>query len=309
MESKNRLWPQRLIWVVLIATIIFFSSRVYYRLTDDFRIANMTYEMPYKPDWEIEPLTFQERQNLHDILNQPFYYIGKGAQSYAFISENKEYVIKFFKFKHLKPNWLEKTLPNISLFDAYKINKGLKKTRQIEGTYNGYKLAYNVHRDESGLVYIHLNKSNDLDETVTLFDKIGGKHVLDLDSVVFIVQKTVTTTRQVVKNALDAGDVALAKKRMNQIIDLYLQEYSKGIFDRDHGLMHNTGFAGDRAIHLDVGKLSYEPNMKKVEYFKPDLIKVSQRFESWLKVYYPLYYAEIMEYVKERMSDAFEEKF
>ena len=123
MLNKNRLWPQRLIWVVLLITITFFSSRVYYRLTDDFRIANMTYELPYNTDWEIEPLTHSEKENLHSILSQPFYYIGKGAQSYAFMSEDKKHVIKFFKFKHLRPNWFEKLVANVSLFEEYKANR------------------------------------------------------------------------------------------------------------------------------------------------------------------------------------------
>ena len=83
---------------------LFGIARLYYRLTDDFRLANITYELPFKPSWKVPSLTKEEYSRLAQITNQKFTYIGKGAQCYAFASEDGEYVLKFFKFKHLKPN-------------------------------------------------------------------------------------------------------------------------------------------------------------------------------------------------------------
>jgi len=60
-------------------------------------------------------LSDQEHQELAQILNQKFSYIGKGAQCYAFVSDDQLYVLKFFKFKHLKPNLLVDLIPSIAL--------------------------------------------------------------------------------------------------------------------------------------------------------------------------------------------------
>lgn len=307
MEHKNRAWAQRLIWIVVAGAVIFFGFRMYYRLTDDFSIAHITHEAPHNSYWEIEPLSPEEKDNLLSILQHPFFYIGKGAQSYAFLSEDGEHVVKFFKFKHLRPSWFVKLLPNISFFGRYKAEKSAKKNRLIESVFNGYRLAYDVHRNESGLVYIHLNKTEDFSRTVVLFDKIGRKFELDLDSSVFVVQDRVTTVRDVMKDALEKGDVAQANERVDKIIDLYLMEYGKGIYDRDHGVMHNIGFVGGRAIHLDVGKLSSDPNMTKKENFYPDFLIVRTRFESWLKSSYPQYHQQIMSHMERQMGEAFGE--
>ena len=95
---------------------------------------------------------------------------------------------------------------------------------------------------------------------------------------------------------------------MDQIIDLYLLEYSKGIYDRDHGLMHNTGFVGEKPIHLDVGKLSKELNMSKRENMILDLEKVGVRFEDWLRIYYPQYHEQVISHIHEKMSEKIGER-
>lgn len=300
---------RKLIWVTLMVTIVFFGARVYYRLTDDFRIVNMVHEMPHHPEWEMPPLNPAQRNHLKEMFRQPYSYVGKGAQSYVFASEDKKYVIKFFKFKHLKPHWLTAALPDLPYIKEYKERKSAKKKRLINSVFSGYKLAYDVHKGETGIVYLHLNKTQGLNETVTLIDKIGRTHLLELDPIVFVIQEHAQTTRMVMTEALERGDLALAKKRMNQIFDLYLLEYGKGIYDRDHGVMHNTGFVGENPIHLDVGKLSKEPEMQKLEVFRPDLEKIGYKYEMWLKSEFPEFYPELAEFIETRFSEIFGERF
>src|SRR5205085_10468413 len=97
MNIRLKKW----IYALFAILIIFGLSRLYYRLTDDFRIANITYDLPFTPPWKVPHLTLDEYKNLEKILSQTFSYIGKGAQCYAFKSEDGKFVLKFFKFKHL----------------------------------------------------------------------------------------------------------------------------------------------------------------------------------------------------------------
>lgn len=292
---------RRIAWFALSALIFFSGIKFYYFLTDDFRITNVTHEMPYNTEWEIEPLSSNERAKLRLILKQPYFYFDKGSQSYVLLSQDKQYIVKFFKFKHFRPNWLVSILPDSKPFWNYKTKYLAKKERLIHNVFKGYKLAYDLHRSDSALEYIQLNKSQELGGTITFFDKIGIKHILNLDDILFVVQKRVKTSGQVMKEALEQGDISFANKRIDQIIGLYLLEYSKGLYDRDHAIIRNTGFLDDKPIHLDVGKLSLDPKMVNLDHYKLDLIKMIDHYKTWALIHYPQYYPSLAQHVDERL--------
>lgn len=298
-------WQKYLVVLALAALVVFGLARLYYRLTDDIRIANMTYEMPYRKEWDIPPLSPMDMERINAILNQPFHYIGKGAQSYAFASQDEKYVLKFFKFKHVKPSWFVEMLPDVGSIKEYKQAQQQRRKKKLDSMFEGYRLAYEVHKDPSGIIYIHLNPTDTLHKTVVLKDKIGLSHTIDLDKFVFILQEKASTTRAVMKELLNAGRVDEAKQKIAQIFALYLTEYKKGIYDRDHGVMHNTGFVGDKPIHLDVGKLTDEPAMKEPESSDPDLEKIAGKFHTWLHANYPAYADEIDREMEIQLSAIF----
>lgn len=280
--------------------------RLYFFLTDDFRLANITYDIPFHAEWEIPQISPEDEQQLDTILNQKFYYIGKGAQSYAFGSADQKYVLKFFKFKHLKPSLFLQILPAFPPFNHYSSKQIKRKEKKLAAVFNGYRLAYGKDKEESGLIYIHLNPSTTLHKKAVVVDKIGIERTIDLDPIVFIIQRKGVTTRAVLTEALNKGDLALAQKRIRQIFDLYLSEYQKGLYDHDHGVTHNTGFIGDKPIHLDVGKLNYDERIKQLEYYKEDLLLVTERLKHWLKSNYPKEYPSLAQNIEEKLSEIFQ---
>jgi hypothetical protein len=291
------------LYSLLVALIIFIGFRVYYRVTDDFRVSNINFPMPHHPEWEIHSLTEDEKAHLSAIFHQPFHYIGKGAQSYAFASGDDQYVIKFFKFKHLTPSLLVKLLPSIPPFENYKNFQIARKKRKLDDVFEGYRLAYHEDRDESGLLYIHLNPTPHLwNQDLVVHDKIGRKHAINLDQTVFVVQNKGRVLREILSEQLKEGNTSFAKQRIGQIFDLYLGEYSKGIFDHDHGVMRNVGFVGDKPIHLDIGKLKTNPSMKDPAVAKADLILVAKSLDTWIKANFPQYREQLMLEMEERIS-------
>lgn len=305
MQNTKKKFPIKLFWTAAILAAIYFSARLYFNLTDDFRIANMTYELPHHSEWEIAMPSPAEQQQLDAVLDQPFYYIGKGAQSYAFHSKDDQYVIKFFKFKHLKPHWFMEILPPIPPIAQYKKKQAIRKERKLYGVFASYHLAYEVHRPESGLLFLHLNKTQNLNKTITIVDKVGLSRQISLDDVVFIIQEKARTTRSVLDEALKNGNISLAKQRLNQIINLYASEYRKGIFDKDHGVMHNTGFVGDRPIHLDVGKMIVNEDMKNPQVAEADFKFVVERILRWIDSSYPQAYPELHQEIQDQMTNIF----
>ena len=303
--KKKSNFRYKIVSIGLIGLSLFGLARVYYRMTDDFRLSNISYEMPFQENWEVAPMTAQEQQRFDEILKQKFYYIGKGAQSYAFRSGDDQYVLKFFKFKHLKPSVFVNILPEIGPLKEYKQNQIERKNRLLNSVFDGYRLAYAVHADETGLIYIHLNKTQSMHKNVIVQDKIGLEKTISLDDVPFILQVKVKTTRAVMTELMKTRDIPKVKERIAQIFNLYLSEYSKGIYDRDHGVMHNTGFAGDKPVHLDVGKLTKDERMKDKEYYKPDLLRIVAKFNVWFKANYPKDYPQLSAFMDEQMNQIF----
>lgn len=298
----------RIKWIVILGISIFLLARLYYNVTDDFRLGNITFPLPYEKNWEVASLSTEQEKSLESILAQPFYYLGKGAQSYVFASEDGKYVLKFFKFKHLRPSFFIDSLPPIGFLKSYKEKQAARKERKLFGVFNSYKLAYEMDKIESGLIFIQLNTESNLVRYATVVDKIGIKRTIDLQNYPFILQYKGETLRTVVDKYLKEGDLQTAKTRLAQILDLYTQEYAKGIYDHDHGVMQNTGFIDTTPIHLDVGKLLKEEKMQNKSYARDDLELVVRNINSWVKKNYPQYSTSIEEYLNHKLTQLFNVK-
>lgn len=301
---------KRIFTTLLVLTVLAGATRVYFRATDDFRLGNITHPMPFQAAWEIPPLSPTERKQIEAILDQKFSYIGKGAQAYAFGSEDGKYVLKFFKFKHLRPNSYSSWLPSfIPAFKAYKENLAIRKNRKLYGVFEGYRLAYGVHKEGSGILFLQLNPAQNLNRTATLIDKIGFNRRVDLNTVPFILQEKARTTRAEVITALSNGNVGRVTRLIGQIFELYLEEYRKGVYDKDHGVMHNTGFVGDRPIHLDIGKLTKEESLSDPEFWERDLEIIAWKFATWTRETYPEQASAVERGMEEKLSKIFKRPF
>jgi len=273
--------------VVLVAAIAL--VRIYYSLTDDFREANIQYNYPMKfaEKWKTEDPSELELERLKGLLKQPYIYIGKGAQSYAFKSQDGQYVIKFFKFKHLKPSWWIDWLPSIPYIKEYREAVRNRKEKKLIGVFDAYHLAYQKDRDAAELIYLHLSPTTYLKQTVQLEDKLGLIHSIDLDQTVFLLQRKGEAFRSRLEHLINEENWIRAEESIAAILSMYVDEYEKGLYDRDHGVMQNTGFVGEKPFHLDVGKISEDPRIKNKEIYKKDLALVAWKIDYWIKQQYP----------------------
>lgn len=279
---------------------VFALARVYYLLTDDFRMGNVIFNLPYHAEWNTAVDTENEAK-VKDILSQEFYYLAKGAQSYAFTSEDGRYVLKLFKFKHMKPSFFVKMLPSMTMFEHYKADHLKRKKNLLNKLFSGYLIAYEKHRDETGIVYVQLNKTGRFEQPIVLHDKMGLRHTVNPDRVYFVIQEKAVQTETVLRHAMDAGNIELAKKRLNQIFELYQNEYAKGLADADIAVMRNTGFVGERPIHFDVGELMEngfgEPGIKI-----RDFEIIAEEVDTWFKTNYPKEHPEFVKEIRSAMA-------
>lgn len=295
--------------LALFGILTFSGIRLYYRLTDDFRLSNITHDLPQNVDWKIPSLNATEQEQLSAILQQPFHYIGKGAQSYAFASQDGEYVLKFFKFKHLKPAWYLHLLPSMGPLARYKQAVIEKKSRKLHSLFIGYALAYLENRDYSQLLYVHLTPTKTFKQTVTIIDKLGRAWGIQLDDVVFLVQRKGETLRSILKDQLDHQQIEEAKQTLSKVLDMYVAEYHRGLYDRDPGVMQNTGFIDGQAFHLDVGKLTKEDRMRQPDNYKKDLRIIVWKIDQWLQQAYPQEYAVLSHYLADEYTRLTQDRF
>jgi hypothetical protein len=278
----------RLVCLVLIAAFISRAAYLYYyKKIDGFRVKSIFSDLAYHPEWDTGALGEEESADIKKILDQPFYYLGKGGQAYAFQSGDQEWVIKFFKKPSIRYWPLYEILSVTPFFEDCKVNEEQRKYRKLFDCFHGYKWGYALNKEGGGLVYVHLNPTFHQFQKLTLYDKLGMKHHVDLDQVVFILQKKGVLLKTILKDDFSRGNLKGAKSRIQAILSMYLDNYKKGLYDRDYGVIHNTGFISGKAAHIDLGKITYDPRMADRDYFQEDLAKVTHRIKEWIEKEFP----------------------
>lgn len=273
--------------ILLTTAGIFGLERFCNRQTDGFALHKVFSDLAYDPEWEIEPLKPLEHEQVQKILSQKFSYLGKGVQCYAFLSEDQNYVLKFFRYDHMRvPLWL-KVLPLPSSFETYrKTKEEFFQSRRLKD-FRSYKMAYEYLQKETGLIYLHLNKSSDLQKKVTIFDKIGIRHQIDLDQMEFVLQRRASHVYPQIKALMQRGEVDTAKKAIVSLVHLITKRSQLGIYDKDPDIVTNFGIIEDKMIQIDIGRYRMDETRKENRVIHDDVIRITDKFKKWLDGNYP----------------------
>jgi hypothetical protein len=190
------------------------------------------------------------------ILNQPFYFLGSGNQSFAFESSDGLWVLKFVKFHCLTTHDPYRLIPRIGFLAKLREERDLERQRKIERVFHGFHVAYTYDRENCGLACYHLPGPEAIPHETVIYDKAGRQHVLDLNQFVFALQQKGVPTGELLKEVLGRGDVAHAKELISSLFAMFEEEFRRGLYDGDHNVIHNTGFAGQKPMRIDFGKLT-----------------------------------------------------
>ncbi len=279
------------VWRLLILGMLVLSfyglGRLYFRLTAGFTIANITSDFTFQPQWQVRPLQAEEQVELESALNQTYYYLGKGCQSYVFGSQDEKYVVKFFKYQRyrLQP-WLA-YFPPLPAIVKYREQKRDKKWKKLDGFVQSWKVAFENLKEETGLVFVHLNKTTDLQRQLTIYDKIGQPHLVELDQMEFCVQRRAQLLCDALLAYQAKGNLVGAQQLIRQLLNMILSEYARGFADNDHALMQNTGVVQGKPVHIDVGQFVYDEAVKQPAVFHQELFTKTYKFKLWLLENYP----------------------
>lgn len=278
------------------AIAIFYGlGRLYFQLTGGFTIANITSDFTFQPQWETRELAENEKTELEKALKQPYRYLGKGCQSYVFISQDGEFVIKFFKYQRFRlQTWLD-YFPPLPAVVKYKKEKRHHKWRKLDGFVQSWKIAFENLKDETGLVYVHLNKTNTLNKELTIYDKLGTQHTVNLDQMEFCVQHRADMLCDTLLTYKKNNDLKGAQEIIAKLFALIMSEYHRGFADNDHALMQNTGVVHGQPIHIDVGQFVQNEQIKEPAIYNQELFTKTYKFKNWVNEEYPELYPFIEE--------------
>lgn len=217
---------------------------------------------PYNGAWDVQ------NPPLPDVFEQRFVYLAAGGQCFAFLSEDGKYVLKFFKHP-------------------------LKK---LNRDYSSYKLAMEKLPEETGLLFVHLNKTKNLEKKARIVDKLGIEHRVDLDRHDFILQKRAVMTYPHLLHLVQANDLEGAKEAIDSICALILNRCQKGIHDDDAKIHRNCGFIDNQAVIIDVGR--FRPDVRRLDpkVQSADLIRCTEKLKAYLEEISPelaLYLEEV----------------
>lgn len=249
------------------------------------------------PKWETEKLSAFEAVEVDKILSQDFNYLGSGAQCYAFISADGNHVLKFFKVKHLVPKKWLKLLPIPGLAN-YRYQKIEKRILAKEELFRSYKMAFEELREDTGLVYIHLNKTKGMHGRIKLYDRMRNCFVASLDDYEFVIQKKAQLVQDRITAFMQKGESEDALEAIYALLRQVVSQCKQGFIDRDSGISHNYGFVGDRVVHFDMGRIVKDEKAKEPGFYQREVMRVGQKLECWLSDYYP----ELVPYLEEAID-------
>ncbi len=289
-----KILAKRFFLIALIVVSFYGLGRLYYQLTAGFTLGNIRSDFPFQPQWEVRPLMASEEAEFSKALNQPYTYLGKGCQSYVFASEDGEYVVKFFKYQRYRlQSWLA-YFPPMPAIKKYRQEKIENKWNKLDGFVRSWKVAFENLKEETGLLFVHLNKTSHLHHQLIIFDKIGLQYTVDLDQMDFCIQRRASMLCDILLEFKKKDDLAGAQQLIHQLLSVILSEYSRGLADNDHALMQNTGVAQGKPVHIDVGQFVFNEAVRQPAVFHQELFTKTFKFKVWLGESYP----ELKEYLE-----------
>lgn len=266
--------------LVLFMGLLSIADRLYLKRNDGFCIRNIYSNIKNRTEWQMPSLSSDQKNTLAQILNQPFMYLAKGHQSYVFVSEDQKYVIKFYRFpSHLRP------FPYLNHPISYAL--GCRRCqikeynlKKLDTTFQSYRLAFENLKEETGLVFVHLNKTRELNRQLTIVDQLEASYSVDLDQVAFVIQRKAEPFFPTLGKLCKEGKGEMA---VRQVVEFITTQCQKGIVNQDAILEKNYGWLDGKPINIDIGRFAKESQISS----KQEVAKVTQSLKSYLQNTYP----------------------
>lgn len=248
----------------------------------------------FSPEKIAIPLLEEKEENRPIEIPKTFYYLGQGQQTFVF--ESGDYVLKFFN----RGYWEQPSLLQWFFTSSDKKKRWKERIRIYP---EGYRLAAEILPEETGVIFVHVGKSETIFPTVEVIDRTSRHFWIDLNRVPFVLQKK--------GNGSFFSDLQ-NKKELDRLLDAYLTFHAKRIrhcvADYDRDFKHNYCWDGAKLQYIDSARFFYDENLKLLARHQHEWWKSTRRLRNWLKREAPDQVAWFDEKVTFYMTESFERK-
>ncbi len=276
-----------------VALALFLCTLTYFtciKRTKGFSYPKIHSRYSYDHRWDFGAPSKNQEALLDRITEQPFTLLGSGKECYAFVSSDGKIVVKFFKQKHMRTQYVLNYLPVPRAIQALR-NETLNRHKvKRNALYQSYQIAYERLPEETGVLYLHLTKTKYLKRAILL--KISDKKCLKLklDDMEFLVQRRAYSIFDELKAHPENG-----KEIISSIVELIENRNKKGIGDNDINCERNLGIIGKKAVQIDVGE--FYPSVPKVE-IQDELKQATLDLHTFLEQNHP----ELASYLESQLN-------
>lgn len=187
--------------------------------------------------------------------------------------------------KHLLPKqWLK-----YLFFPALKNYRFRKYDRRIlrrQNIFQNYKTAYEEYKNETGLVYVHLTKTKEMDFRINLIDQFQKKHLLKLNQFEFVLQKKACLVSDHINRLMLMNQKQEAVDALRTLMGHIVAQCNQGFIDQDSGVFHNYGFIENQVIHFDIGRMQFKENNQI--FTQKEILRIGGKIAKWLEIHQPI---------------------
>lgn len=252
----------------LVAFVVFVAAGWwgYEQAVDNFHVRYI-----HLKEWPAlsEKISPERLFEARSVLDQPFSYLDKGRQFYAFVSQDGKYILKFIKCQRFN----EYDIPFIKEMRRERIKE---KQARLTALFQSSALSLELLSDLTGVIFTHLEKRAAIEENITIIDRIGIRHVVAIDEVPFVLQYRAQKIVPTFEALYQEKNTPEIYRRIDQLIDLFMTRARRKVIDIDDGifLRDNIGFLEDKAIFIDIGTFVRSEKSLTKERLKEDFDKL-----------------------------------
>jgi len=192
---------------------------------------------------KVELIRWSDEAN--GALDQPFRFLGRGRQCFAFESLDGKYVLKF-----PRTDIYQKPFREI-------VSKANERDKREKFVLESMRIAFDELKEETGSLGIHFGQTADLGEELHLIDSLGFSYRIPRQRASFVLQMKQPI---LMKCFLEATTPQEKEKILGSLIDFVVVRGKKGIWNKDESFLRNYGFDGERGYQIDIGSFYHRPD-------------------------------------------------
>ena len=201
-------------------------------------------------------------------LDTPFSFLGMGSQCLAFSSQDGNYVLKICRVSRYQlPFFLDNPIASF-FFPRYIAEKRINKAKKRVTDGSSYLTAYEKLQKQSGITFLHLDKTNTLKKTIKVIDPLGLPHFLSSDNILFYLQKKAIPLHEHLKTLINKNNKDELKNIFRELFNLVVEGCELGLLMKDVHPGKNIGICDGKPMWIDPGRITEVSPLAQKEALK-----------------------------------------